>query len=170
MDLPGEIRNAVWRSVVFEWGDQRTIDIDRHYMPRVMFVSKQLFNEVGHIWHNEIQFTIAIQSFKFRFSPKTLHWIWTRVPSQNVTLALQGVFSWSNLKKWLQAYHEGAVGGIGYDPLLLDDRKDSRTLSLMFDSVKAMSDVPWPTVEAVLEDHKEMLAIADPVWKRRFGV
>ena len=139
-------------------------------MARALFVSKQLFNEVGHLRHTEIHFEVDIPSFRFSFSPKALHWIWTRVASQNVTLNLGGPFSWSSLKKWLQAYHEGAVGGISYDPVLLDDRKDSRTLSIMFDSVKAMSDVPWPTVEAVLEIHKEMLAIADPVWKRRFGV
>jgi hypothetical protein len=89
---------------------------------------------------------VDIQNLKL--APQSNHWVWSKVPKHHLAQILTGGKSWTNLKSWLQRYSEGGAARI---------TSQYKPLSKAFDIVEAMRDVPWSTIEVVLQAYIEGL-------------
>ena len=159
LNIPAELRNTIWRMVFLE--PLIRVRQGAHTQPGLLRVCRQTRQEGEAIYKCENKFKVAIWDLKF--APQRSHWVWTMVPEDNVTMGIKGRHSWQNFKVWLQLYSEGKA--IGVKP---GNSSPGLDVSKFFEIIDLLKDLPWATVELVLEKHKEglegMVAADTPVF------
>lgn len=165
LNIPAEICNRIYRKVLvsFPPDESAVIELERghHAQSGLLQTCHQTRKEGGAIYYCENRFSVCIRNLKLRPQPR--HWVWTKVPQENMVICFAGVDSWRRFKRWLHKYWSGDAVGITHA------RSHSGVLlGRAFDLVEAMQGVPWSVVEGVLEVFKATLADVSrderPLW------
>ena len=108
LTLPRELRDQIYLCALaqaFAWA----VDRDNCVQPALLRTCRQLRGEASTIFYQETSFQVLLVDCKFEPHPE--HWVWNH--GIHGALGFRGKYVGSNLKKWLQLYHED--GKINYD-------------------------------------------------------
>ena len=155
LNIPPELRNKIYRFSLVNTGDPfytNWVDVNHYWpeQPALLQTCRQIKQEATSIYYEENEFFLCVGLLDNM--PTSQHWILTQAPCHHVTVNLvcSDKVSWSGLNTWLRRYYEGGVSGL---------HTGEPHLQYAFRIVKAMQDVPWSTVEKVLELYREVLEI-----------
>lgn len=176
LNLPGELRNRIYREVLVEAGDiefysadpadqyeERTIFQEHNTVePGLLRCNKQIRNEARPIFLEENDFEMTIQNGKLE--PQLGHWFW-RHDKARMGVSHTGGVIWENLKVWLAAYWRGDISHKRFKDVFsfhagLDDDSDYRQAMRAFEMTTLMMSMRWETIEQVLDHYADGLASA----------
>lgn len=168
MELPGELRNHIYRLVLLEI---TPIKIDKHLkplQPALLQLSQQTRRETADIYYKENVFAFSITHFD-----ACIYISWCRSSSRrrwcSTVANISKSKNFNNLVVWLEAYFKRECGG----PREQDDGKanaDSKAATHLFKMVRLMREVPgldWTQANAILESAHEALTELKPRWAWR---
>ena len=153
LGLPGELRNHIYTYVLVD-EDRIIIDRSRFVQPGLLRSCRQIREEARSIYYLNNAFGTSVRdldpynliAFKRQagnFGPrtKTEIVIYTWPPEQ-------GQLAWSNLMKWLEAYHNGRAPGLRGKQEERSIRR--RVVARAFDVIDTAERLPWEQAVKVL--------------------
>lgn len=120
--------------------------------------------EASGIFYHENTFRLDIVDLNMELPIQ--HWAMTEVfrkHPKSLWVKTCGKAHWGNLKQWLRKYHADQAFGIGENAR---DSVEVQAAAHACGIVDKMVDVPWATVEAVLEEYRKGTELLSNVWAR----
>lgn len=175
MNLPGEIRNRIWRLALPDQtvATKKNAWID---LPAVSIVCKQVLRETLGLFLAESGTEIRIRDWDGAFSITTklsyarsrrlAALIGQKVQGATPTFEIQGPPNWDNLMAWAKAEHFWVQRIDGKRSLfdVRDGHPDAVVSATLFNTIAVLSHMEWVDVEPVLEGLHEMAKQVNPRW------
>ena len=170
LNLPGELRNRIYRAT-FDEGADVTLSSNVFPEPAVLAVCKEIRSEASPIFYSERVFKIDCSEYDW------ISWMAYAVKASSVRLEYSVKLrhhrfgssnpSWRNFLTALRWNHK-------YPCYFAVDSKASgkaphrsigcELMRAMITTVMKLQDVPWSRVEEILEGYHKALVSVDPRW------
>lgn len=161
LELPGEVRNRIFRHVLVS-DDEIPIDKTNFKQPTLLRTCKTIKNEASPIYYHENSFRFCVE-----LHDSTAMTSWWQHAKSSRKGGIRGTTdyhiddlsgcSWSNLLTWLRRFHAGMIPGFLEMHLIASDDSIDAQLVTLFRVAGVMRGLPWETVVKVLEAQKDLL-------------
>lgn len=175
MNLPGEIRNRIWRLVL----PRQLLATKTHprvELPAISTTCKHALQETIGLLLKERELFVQVQDWDAAFSTRStafrVRWrslakrLGSRISLPRTYIDGSGSPHWRNLMAWTKAEHARYQGRKARHPINLDDGRASAHLvvAAVFNASGALWKMGWVDVEPVLESLHAMATRIDPRW------
>ena len=143
----------------------------------ILLAFKQICQQARTIYYHENRFYVLINDYDVTNYTKWTQKIEALRKRHEVLKTVQfhgysmaGAPHWRNLLYWFQKYHEGVIHCSRCPPSRMSPRSNEDEVAMalagLFLVVKAMRNHPWEEIEALLLEHRIILANVDSRWNK----